>query len=699
MVGNSLSSHAEMSADIASVPPWKMALLERRRLHDKEPSASTNVSHTPSGPPSDHHAVCDSNVPAWKRDILARKQNQKNSVVSAAKPGQTDIGQVNDNASSLNGSCTIPGVDAALVDIDINDTAEDNPVEERLLPIHHNPILRLDWKKRHQSSSGSARSSMSPRADSPCGDGHEHSSTVSPVSSQAPVTPDAVNEVFVNDSDCGTEVAYGKGFVHKLLMKFSYLSGGSSDQTANNRCSKQRFSSLPDNSSVSATSPRGKLSQDLESLPSKPSSAMPTTKFHSVDDLLHETRFQVHVDDGDSADELDFTATNHVNGECSVQLDHHTGTAKNEGEVPSNGHSNCAQVSDNLPFANIVSNARSLFEGLAVHSASQKHSVSTSTPNTASSHVSYISTYERSQRPKTAPVSKRFAQVKKFDGKKFDKSVKLTAEVLQTNGTASDTCAEEPQKDADARTESNTNKSVQESGDGEINCSVVGSSPSVSRTRGTYDKVSNRDVNISATGATLTQPASTHADLSTTNNNVLPVKSPSTVDAITSDRQSETVSVASVTQSKTTTNESHPYTKNTKSWTEENISASITKPIRIDSSLSSQPVDNKENVKSQPASSGKKPAPPRPGKLVIRPASNLVAAKTSSEYLELTKFNDVRKGEFAPPLKKERIDPDAYDDDIDKVDGVAEDYVFDGAGLIIGRSLLTKTNKNKSVYT
>jgi len=711
MVGNSVNCHAEMSADIASIPSWKIALLERKRLHDKELSGSS-VNHTPSAASNDQQAVVDSGLPAWKRDILARKLNQTNSSVFLAKHGQTDDNQSGSTASTVNNGhvhslvydslcgSVEPELDGAVVDIDINDTLEDQPVEERLLPIHQNPILRLDLKKR-QSSSGSARSSISPRVTSTSGTSssggsNEHVSTVSSVSSHVCTTPEAVNEeVFSNDNDdndCETEVAYGKGFVHKLLMKFTNLSSSGCDQTANNRHSKPpRFHSLGDSHKLSSTGPRRQSSRDLESIPSKPSSSMPATKYHSADDLLNETEFHPRIDGSDSADELDVTATNDINGECSGDLDY----SAVEDDAVSKRNSSSAEIVDELPFANIVSNARSLFESLAVHSTSQKQPTSPSSmQNTTSGRFPYVGTLERSHPLKRTLATRTDTQegpkISDQSHSSLNRPEKSTAEVSRANGTTLAADDEESsQGNADARIEIDATEPVQAT---KISsCAVVDSSSSPSSTHA-YSSVLNQDVNISATAPL--KPASNHADSNTSENSVHFPKSS------TKEKEYEKIPSASVAQSKTFAAESGPFASNAV----ENTSTMTARPVHVDSSsLFSQFADNKENIKSHPAAPGKKPAPSRPGKLVIRPASNLVAAKTSTEYLELTKYNDVRKGEFAPPVKKERPVPDAYDDDTDKSDGVADDsvireeYVFTGAGVIIGRSLLTKTNRKKLV--
>jgi len=686
MVGNEVNCDDQMSADIASIPSWKIALLQRKRIHDKD-SSCANDSHTPSGPLTDQQAVGDTAVPPWKRDILVRKQNQKNSLVFLARSGQTGDGLSNDSLATLSNGhvhslvhsshcdSVEPAMDTTIVDIDIKDTTEDQPVEERLLPIHQNPILRLDLKKRHRSSSGSTstRSSLSPRAKTSSA-GSRECSTVSSVSSQAPVTPDTVNEeVFRNDNDAETEVAYGKGFVHKLLMKFSHLTSSGNELAPNNRLPKQQVSGL---TKLSGVGSQRKSSRDLGGFPS----GMPAVRVHSADDLLNETKLHVRFDCSDSGDELDITATNDLNEE---------GDYRNEDGVSLKRISSCSEIPNELPFANIVSNARSLFESLAVHSTSQKRSASPSFQPTTSSRFSYIGTLERSKQPRSSSVTKAYEQdvstLKMNDQSSVsvNSSAELTAEGLKSNEP-------ELQRNADARFEvdADADRSVQESGDRRSRASLV--SPTSVYTNGS---VLHQNVNIS--NALPSQHVFAHV---TINSDVQLMNSHS------KEQKCDNIPTTSTTQSETAAEEPHLFTDEAKkSIMQNSVVSNTAKSVPI--SHSSEPSDNKENVKSQLASSGKKPSPTRPGKLVIRPASNLVAAKTSSEYLELTKFNDVRKGEFAPPAKKERIDLDMCDDDMDKVDGVTsdpvitEEYVFAGAGVVIGRSLLTKTNKNKSVST
>ena len=86
-----------------------------------------------------------------------------------------------------------------------------------------------------------------------------------------------------------------------------------------------------------------------------------------------------------------------------------------------------------------------------------------------------------------------------------------------------------------------------------------------------------------------------------------------------------------------------------------------------------------------------------------------MAAKTKSEFLDMTKFNDIKKGEFAPAVRRPQMmnnrvgKDDATDGDEDLEQGRVEDndvstYEFAGAGVRTGRSLLAKTKAGKKVF-
>ncbi|KAK2152376.1 hypothetical protein LSH36_330g04050 [Paralvinella palmiformis] len=120
----------------------------------------------------------------------------------------------------------------------------------------------------------------------------------------------------------------------------------------------------------------------------------------------------------------------------------------------------------------------------------------------------------------------------------------------------------------------------------------------------------------------------------------------------------------------------------------------------------------------------KRPAPSGPGSLLIRPASNLVAAGVKAEYLCLNRYHDIKDGKFAPAKKRPSYYYDEYSDDdipitnvddylpvtnIDDVSPVGTPregdptqqkrpvhrFEFVGAGVILDRSLLSKSKHKK----
>ncbi|ELT88961.1 hypothetical protein CAPTEDRAFT_187679, partial [Capitella teleta] len=83
--------------------------------------------------------------------------------------------------------------------------------------------------------------------------------------------------------------------------------------------------------------------------------------------------------------------------------------------------------------------------------------------------------------------------------------------------------------------------------------------------------------------------------------------------------------------------------------------------------------ENKKNRKVDPSAG--------PGSLLIRPASNLVIGSAKTEYLQLTKYNDIKTGEFAPAKKRPGY-YDTYSDDEDDYEEVPvtniDDYLGNG---------------------
>ena len=115
----------------------------------------------------------------------------------------------------------------------------------------------------------------------------------------------------------------------------------------------------------------------------------------------------------------------------------------------------------------------------------------------------------------------------------------------------------------------------------------------------------------------------------------------------------------------------------------------------------------------------KRPAPTGPGSMLIRPASNMVTGSTNTEYLNLTKYHDVKVGDFAPARKRPAYNgddvpitniDDMIGDDIPvtDIDGVfhghdtnenvlKKPYEFVGAGVSLGRNMLEHTREHNEV--
>ena len=134
--------------------------------------------------------------------------------------------------------------------------------------------------------------------------------------------------------------------------------------------------------------------------------------------------------------------------------------------------------------------------------------------------------------------------------------------------------------------------------------------------------------------------------------------------------------------------------------------------------------DNGDKKKS------KRPAPQGPGLLLIRPASNLVsgAQTTTNQFLQITRYNDVKTGTFEPVKKRSNygsggdvpitnIDDMLEDVPVTNVDDIgyspdssprskeidsdtlrrqaAKRYEFIGAEVSLGKSLLVRTRNKK----
>ena len=231
-----------MPVDLASEPFWMSTLLDRKRR--QEASAST-----PTLPASQNKIeVTDlGKVPTWKRDILLKK-HQKTSSVYLGRSDGSENKSGNVGLYSKKPDRVAPGdrrwshrSRGSSVEEEMN--GESGLVEDRLLPIHQNPILLNDLEKRPLSStSGNSVSASFEMPQSKHVHGSSQRSGHSSKSSQSGSNgvddktsprpgfePEIVSdEVFVEEP----EVSYGRGFVSKLLQKFRSLSSSKEEKVS-----------------------------------------------------------------------------------------------------------------------------------------------------------------------------------------------------------------------------------------------------------------------------------------------------------------------------------------------------------------------------------------------------------------------------------------------------------------------------------
>ena len=249
-----------MSVDVVTFPPWKQALMERKRRRLQSDDATPTEG---SFDLVDH--------PTWKRESVLKHQVQHNSIMYFVQP------------HSNNNIYSSPDI-SSLPNDKVNSTfsckkAENG--EERLLPIHRNPILLLDLEKRQHIWSGTFAAAHSPKAiespknglspkiaDSSTAFTNSELNITTSSASPVPSLVNDINNVFVEE-----EVTYGKGFVHRLLQKFSHLSA-KDDQIM------LPFQKSLRNSNSGITQPV---------ISNKGYNSLPSRKIHSFDNFCQES--------------------------------------------------------------------------------------------------------------------------------------------------------------------------------------------------------------------------------------------------------------------------------------------------------------------------------------------------------------------------------------------------------------------------
>lgn len=654
-----------MSVDVASLPAWKLALLERKRRQEIDPHGV--------GSKSDGSEKLG-NIPPWKQEILFRKQQKRHST------GRTYGGLDGENRRSLSEILLSPedgerfshGIDPWPVLLSpVRDAAyygdlkttyhlsnsavdhaselelDDAPVDERLPPVHQNPILLFDLEKRQHS--GFQFGLSSPTA----GDSHQRSSLPSKLSKlqvnsheslddehiQCPAD-EAQNDVFQEE-----EVTYGKGFVSRLLQRFSYLS-------------VREDHSIPPAPFLRSLS-RGQSSEDFTKHPYDPDVRSKKNaarkKANSLDDLLAESMSRSIVENGAVVNGRD-------DREGSREL--------------SSGHEGHTEVS-------IVLSAKSIFESLATSPTSIKNPPFQDRHSASARKIHETQEVQRSAENHNEPNRK---EVK-------DNTVTPSGPTMHQSNSSS--TAHHPPAIIGPKPVYTGHLTSQKPTEQLKKCSNAQKSGDVNFAKDTADKTKSAQISKTTDGVAANQAQKTGTDLKNTG----------------SISESQTL-----LDSNEATNPPHISKDHESHLT---ISAHIQEPSKIEEHvpvpLISVPAQKEKSAAGnskthepshkENATAAKKPPPSRPGLLLIRPASNLTTTKT--EYLQMTKYNDITRGEFAPakrPIHKAGGDDDDEDSDADELDGARNcskylkvRYEFEGGGVQIGRSLLTKTKKGIQV--
>lgn len=622
-----------MSVDFpGALPSWKLALIERKRRQDLD-------YHHPRGPSGKPGAEPAAAMPPWKQELLSRKQQKR---LAGAKGYDGEIVQSHaDFPPSPEDSKKCRGVFdpwPTLLSPGGNDSRgekssahgtglEDKrevPLEERLLPIHKNPILLMDMDSRMPSGvsrdvNGSQRSGLFAKL-SRLGVSSHMSFDGDAAATSAASRNSRYDEGFDEE-----EVIYGKGFVSRLLQKFSHLSGRGEVYSSGPRFSR----------SLS----RGQSSEDFLDghYDCRPGSTRPPRrKSSSLDDLLKgNSNNRLASENGD---------VNESEGDC-------IGWPSEGGE------------------GSMVVSVRNIFESLATSPTFAKDCTLRARRSTSP---------ERSEKPDVPDkIGNRELQTAASPNSCSSSSKSLQEEnfnvrtIAQPRTTIDDSFNFYERQASLLRPSEYTPPAVADVGVDLISPGDVTDDEKI-------------DAQISSFK---TETVHYVADLPADSN-------------LTTENMAVAESGYEPSEFKMCAGESQIHQKN-----EGRISPNSLSKQSDSNCLESAERDSSADILFPSGQSAvAKKTPPRPGLLLIRPASNLSNVR-ADYYLQMTRYNDIRHGDFVPakkPAQKgvqvEDSDSDEFEESINVskyLDNMR--FEFEGAGICVGRSLLAKSKKETQV--
>ena len=681
-----------MSVETNSVPPWKLALLEKKKRQEGDRRKQDNEDQR------------FSQMPAWKQEIIRKKQNQKNSTVFLRKPQSPD--RFSDEGDGLrihsSGKLLAENHDVPNIAVEGNGT-EDG--DNHIPPITQNPLVKNDPKfkaakqTRHSWLGGQQSGVSSSHSNSSCTD------TDGAINRNSATLDD---EVF---SATEEEVQYGRGFVHKLLQRFSHLSTKDEGESVNPGLAARRSSSSENilegrlspgyHSNGKLTSPRTRSTDNLLSpsssylAPVSPPVSPPTSYTSDPQPPLSTPQYS----------STQYSTTQYSTPQYSTQPSVTNESVSNHSEDEADLHNTSIASSDSiveeLPKPNTVRTARSVFESIATHPTSPVEFPSHKKPKAPA--PDYGKYYNDTLSRRSGAALSRSDSADKDDTAFSSSSTENRKDPVSV--------VETPVAAAAATEKSQQSVSPRPSTVNSWNFSGTSDSSSKENQKKSFlypaskpsQEVSKEPVHL--TNGTSPKPV---------NGDVRNSERVLHIDNNVDESNTDTLPATTVNNKQFTNNRNDSKKPDHNRL---NLNLQLDKKERNDNqdNTAVESLNARNKLKKV-----KRPAPTGPGSMLIRPASNLVTG-TKVEFLELTKYNDVKRGEFAPPAKK-RLPSDSDDEDVPvtNIDDVIDDipvtdidnlprsdandnvvkkskYDFIGGNVSLSKNLLVKTRHGKRV--
>ena len=529
-------------------------------------------------------------------------------------------------------------------------------IEEHLIPIQQNPILRSDLEKRHQTQKQTCNANYETTIQNLVASSSSKFDRNEVINgSTIPNTSNRKDNLTEEE-----EVEYGKGFVCKLLNRFKRLSGMNqlADPAPVTTLPKQTYSSDNILDDIDSTTSMNQIKTIKFGMKNS------KVKFQSMENLLSDSVIKPHNawiihSDARKNDFVDGSQNNRVLDAASMAKD------KCEMSCKENNIETTFTSEDELPRPNIVQLTRTVFESIStspvepVYFKPSFSEIKSQKPAVIRHDKTAVSTcLSSSDRTKLLDNHKQVASSTK------NSNLPDILASAQVNGTNMQHYNQTEK--THAINNANRINGFEPEGNSKVNSSHFNTDSSLSSV---HVESGNRS-DISNFGTSPPKPELIRKNLN--------------------------LNLTGLSQK--------PAEKSTADWRH------LVMPKQEQTSKAEQ----NERVSSTS----------RPGLLLIRPASNLVSSGTKVEFLNLTKYNDVTEGKFAPATKKPTYYSDSskeipvtnIDDvfesdlpitDIDDLNAVspregepgnnAVQYIFEGGGVNVGCSLLAKSKNAKLV--